>query len=99
MRKSALCICKSKSADKLRGNRAVHWHLSFRYKERSISLPPKSEMLSLWPFSVVGQAGLYLTWSEATMTGFLIRRIKCCLRQCLRKNTPSENLDPCLFYV
>ena len=36
-----------------------------------IHLLSKSEILSLWPSSVVVQPGLCLTWSEAPKAGFL----------------------------
>ena len=42
MGKSALCICKNKGADQLRGNRAADQRLCFRYKDSTISLLPKS---------------------------------------------------------
>ena len=47
MRKSAFCICENKDADQLRGNREADQRLCFRYIDSTISLLPKSEILSL----------------------------------------------------
>ena len=64
MRKPALCICKNKDADQLRGNREADQRLCFRYSDCIIPLLPKSEISSLSPSSVVVQAGLCQNWSD-----------------------------------
>ena len=56
VRKPALCICENKDADQLRGNhREADQHLCFRYKDSTIPLLSKSEILSLKPSSVAVQ--------------------------------------------
>ena len=75
MRKLAFCICENKDADQLSGNRKADQCLCFRYKESTIPLLPKSEILSLYPSSVAVQQGLCLTWSETPKTGFLTMRL------------------------
>ena len=47
MRKPAFCICESKDADQLRGNREADQRLCFRYTDSTIPLLPKSEISSL----------------------------------------------------
>ena len=42
--KSCFCICKSKGADRLRGNRAADQRLCSRYIDSTIPLLPKSEL-------------------------------------------------------
>ena len=68
MIKAAFCICgnKESDADQLRG---------FRYLDSTIPLLPKSEISSLWPYSVIVQPGLCGTWSETPKTGFLLARL------------------------
>ena len=75
MRKPAFCICENKDADQLRGNREADLRLCFRYTDSTIPLLPKSEISSLWPFSVAVQPGLCRTWSETLKTGFLTTRL------------------------
>ena len=65
MRKPALCICKNKDADQLRGNRTADLHLCFRYKDKLLT---KSQIFSLLPSSVVVQPDLCRTWSETLMS-------------------------------
>ena len=43
LRKPAFCICKNKDADQLRGNREADQRFSFRYKDSTIPLLPKSD--------------------------------------------------------
>ena len=71
MRKPDLCICENKDADQLRGNCEADQRLCFRYIDRIIPLLPKSEILSLLPYSIVVQPGLCGTWLETLKTGFL----------------------------
>ena len=52
------CICKNKYADQLRCNCAADQRLRFRYKDRTIPLLSKSEILSLLPSSMVVQPDL-----------------------------------------
>ena len=66
MKKPTFCICENKDADQLRGNREADQHLSFRF----IALLSKSEISSLWPFSVAVQPGLCQTRLETRMFVF-----------------------------
>ena len=75
MRKPAFYICENKDADQLRGNREADPRLCFRYTDSTIPLFPKSEISSLYPFSVTAQPGLCRTWSETPKTGFLTSRL------------------------
>ena len=75
MRKPAFCIYESKDADQLRGNRKADQRLCFCYIDSTIPLLPKSEISSLYPFSVTVQPGLCGTWSETPKTGFLTTRL------------------------
>ena len=74
MRKPDFCICENKDADQLRGNREADQRLSFRYTDSTIPLLPKSEITSLYPYSVAVQPGLCGTWSETPKTEFLTTR-------------------------
>ena len=47
MRKPDFCICKNKGTDQMPGNHAADQRLCFRYIDSAISLPSKSEILSL----------------------------------------------------
>ena len=76
MRKPPFCICKNKDADQLRGNREADQRLCFRYTDSTIALLPKSEISSLWLFTVAAQPGLCQIWSETPKTGFLRTRLK-----------------------
>ena len=78
MRKPAFCICENKDADQLRGNREADQRLCFRYTDGTIPLPLKSEISSLWPFSVTVQPVLCRTWSETPKTCFLTTRLISC---------------------
>ena len=77
MRKPAFCTCENKYADQLCGNRTADQRLCFRYVERTIFLPPISEISSLLPSCVVVQSDLCRTWSETPKTGFLTTRLIC----------------------
>ena len=70
MRKPAFCICKNKDADQLCGNRKADQRLCFRYTDSTIPPLYKSEISSLWPFSVAVQPGLCQTRSETRMLVF-----------------------------
>ena len=74
VRKPAFCICENKDADQLRGNREADQRLCFRYTDSTIPLLPKSEISSLYAFSVTVQPGLCRTCSETPKTGFLRTR-------------------------
>ena len=76
MRKPAFCIWENKDADQLCGNSEADQVLCFRYSESTIPLLPKSEISSLWPYSLVAQSGLCQTWLETPKTGFLTKRLK-----------------------
>ena len=75
MRKPDFSIWENKDADQLRGNREADQRLCFRYSDSTIPLLPKSEISSLWPFSVAVQPCLCGTWSETPKTGFLTKRL------------------------
>ena len=77
MRKPAVCICKNKDADQLRGNREADQRLCFRYTDSTIPLLPIYKISSLLPSSETVQPGLCRTWSETPKTGFLTTRLNC----------------------
>ena len=77
MRKPAFCTCENKDADQLRSNCAADQRLCFRYISSTITLLPKSEILSLLLSSVVAQPGQCRTWSETPKTGLLVTRLIC----------------------
>ena len=64
MRKPTFCICENKDADQLRGNREADQRLCFRYTDSTIHLLSKSEISSIWSFSVAVQPGLCRTMSK-----------------------------------
>ena len=75
MRKPAFCICENKDADQLRGNREADQRLRFRYIDSTIPLLPKSEISSLYSYSVTAQPSLCRTRSETPKTDFLTTRL------------------------
>ena len=75
MRNPTFCICENKDADHLRGNREADQRLCFRYIDSTIPLPPKSEISSLQPSSVVVQTGLCGTKSKPPKTSFPTTRL------------------------
>ena len=77
MRKPDFCLCENKGADQLRGNREADQRLCFRYSHSTIPLLLKSEISSLWLFSVLVQVGLCRTWSETQIVGFVTHSLKC----------------------
>ena len=76
MRKPAFCICENKDTDQLHGNREADQRLCLRYLDSTISVLPKSEISSLYLYSVIVQPGLCWTWSKIPKTGFLTLRLK-----------------------
>ena len=70
MGKPTICIGENKGADQLRGNREADQRLCFRYSDSTIPLLLKSEIPSLYLFSVLVQAGLCRTCSETTLLVF-----------------------------
>ena len=58
MRKPDFCICENKDADQLRGNREADQRLCFRYTDSTIPLLSKSEISSVYTYSVAVQPGL-----------------------------------------
>ena len=64
------CICENKDADQLRRNRKADQRLCFRYKDSEIPLLSKSEISSLYPFSVAASPGLCRTRLETRMLVF-----------------------------
>ena len=80
VRKPDFSMCENKDSDQLRGNREADdreadKRLCFRYIDSTIPLLPKSEISSLYPYSVIAQPGLCGTWSETPKTGFLTTRL------------------------
>ena len=75
MRKPAFCIRENKDADQLRVNRKADQRLCFRYTDSTIPLLPKSEISSIWLYSVIAQPDLCRTRSENPKTGFLTTRL------------------------
>ena len=73
--KPTVCIGENKGADQLRSKCEVDQRLCFRYTDSTIPLLSKSKISSLQPSSVVVQAGLCPTWSEAQIVGFLTHRL------------------------
>ena len=65
-----MCICETKGADQLRGNREADQRLCFRYSDSTIPLLLKSEISSFSLFSVLVQPGLCQTCSETTLLVF-----------------------------
>ena len=61
MRKPALCICKNKEADQLRGNHIADQRLCVLYTDSTTHLLPKSEISSHYPSSVAIRAAQFLS--------------------------------------
>ena len=70
MGKPTICICETKGADQLRGNRVADQRLCFRYSDSTIPLLLKSEISSFQPASVTVQPDLCRTCSETTLLVF-----------------------------
>ena len=75
MRKPTICISENKAADQLRGNREADQRLCFRSTDSTISLLLKYEISSFQPASVTVQPGLYRTWSDTQIVGFVTHRL------------------------
>ena len=75
MRKPDFFICENKAADQRRGNRKANQCLCFRYIASTLPLLPKSEISSLYTYTVAVQPDLYRTWLETPKTGFLATRL------------------------
>ena len=77
IRKATICRCETKGADQLQGDGEADQHLCFCYMDSTISLLPKSEILSLSPASVTVQAGMCRTWLVTQIVDFLMGRFRC----------------------
>ena len=75
MKKTEFSLCENKGADQLRSNCEADQRLCFRHSDSTMSLLPKSEISSFYPFSETAQTGLCRTWSETPKTGFLASRL------------------------
>ena len=75
MGKPTICIGENKGADQLRSNCQADQHLCFHYTDSTIPRLLKSEISSFLPSFVTVQPGLYGTWSETQIVGFLIFRL------------------------
>ena len=97
---TCFCICENKDAHQLRGNREADQCLCFRYTDSTISLLPKSKILSLQPSSVAVQPGLCRTWSETLKTGFVVTQHICfpgnCSLPCHNNGTCDGDNNKCL---
>ena len=71
MGKPTICIGENKGADQLRSNCEADQRLCFCYSDSTITLLLKSEISSLWHFSVLVQVSLCRTCSETTLLVFL----------------------------
>ena len=75
MRKPGFAYAKTKTQISFAVTAKLISVFVFRYTDSTIPLLPKSEISSLWPFSVAVQPGLCGTWSETPKTGFLTTRL------------------------
>ena len=78
MGKPTICICKTKGADQLYGNREADQHLCFHYSDSTIPPLLNSKISSVKPSSVMVQAGFCWTWSETTLLVFPRGGSYCC---------------------
>ena len=72
-KKTSICVCETKGADKMCSNYAADQRLSFRYADSTIHLL----ISNFQPASVTVQASLCQTWSDTKIVCFLTRRLKC----------------------
>ena len=72
MGKTTICICKNKDPDQLRSNCQADQRLCFGYMDSAMPLLLISKISSFWTGPVTVQAGLYQTWSETQIVGFLM---------------------------
>ena len=70
MGKPTICLGENKGADQLRSNCEADQRLCFRYSDSTVPLLLKSEISSLYLFSVLVQPGLCQTCSETTLLVF-----------------------------
>ena len=70
MRKLDFCLCENKGADQLCSNCEAEQGLCFLYSDSIIPLLLIAKISSLWPASVIVQAGLYCTWSKKNKDQF-----------------------------
>ena len=66
---------ENKDADQLRGNREADQRLCFRYTDSTFPPLLIPKFSRFWVSSVTVQAGLYQTWSEPQIVGFLKHRL------------------------
>ena len=91
MRKPDFHICQNIGADQLRSDCTADQCLCFHYIDRTIPLLPKSEISSLYPFSVAVQPG----WSDLVRN--TVDRFSCYTARLFRnkltlKSTPITEL-------
>ena len=70
MGKPTICICETKGADQLRGNREADQRLCFRYWDSTIPPLLNSKISSFQPASVLVHVGLCRPCSETTLLVF-----------------------------
>ena len=75
MRKPDFCKGANKDAYQFHGNSEADQRLCFRYIHSTIPLLPKYEISSLYPYSMIAQPCLCVTWAETPKTGFLTKRL------------------------
>ena len=75
IRKPTECLGENKGSDQLRGNREADQRVCFHYMDSTIPLVLKSKISSFQLASVTVQAGLFWTWSETQIVGFLTHRL------------------------
>ena len=82
MRKPVYAVCEQQRRRSACASAQSDQRLYFRCLDSMIPLVSTSEISSLHLVSVAAQAGLCLTWSQTTKTGFLVtrRNYKSCLK-------------------
>ena len=98
MRKPDFCLCKNKDADQLCSNCTADQHLCFHYTDSTIPLLSKFKISSLWPSSVILQAGLCRTWSETKLWFFSCLNHFCSPFQALITKHTFSQLPPSYQY-
>ena len=78
MGKPTICICENKDADQHSSNYEADQRLYFRYLDSAFPLLLISKISSFYPAPATVQAGLYQTWLETQVVGFLMHRLKFC---------------------
>ena len=101
MGKPTICIGENKDADQLRGHREADQRLCFRYSDSTIPLLLKSEISSLYFFSVLVQVGLCRTCSETTLLVFprggSYKKYKCVIADPDEFRPPTEEMSGSLL--